>query len=396
MKIVDVRSYVLKSPLADQESFYASQESFSERSSCLVRIETDAGLVGWGEAGLWGAPEPVAAMIDHVLTPRITGMNPLHMDVIWQKLYAHIRDWSRQGTAVEAISGVDIACWDIAGQALQQPVHTLLGGTFRDRVKTYATGGYYKGGPDKWADTGLLAAEVERHVATGFRALKIKVGLLSVAEDLARVKAARRALDACAPSGERFPYMVDANHAYPPHIAITVGRGLEEEDTLWFEEPVIPEDRRGYRQVAETLDLAIAAGECEHTCYGFRDLMLEGCIDIAQPDICGTGGISEAVKIATLARTFGVQVIPHVWGSGIALAAALHFIASLPPSPHSANPLPALNEPMLEFDRNPNPLRDTLLREPFTLEGDGTVLIPQRPGLGIEVDEAVVAQYGPQ
>ena len=127
MKIVDVRSYVLKSPLGDQ-GFYASQESFSERSSCLVRIETDSGLVGWGEGGLWGAPEPVAAMIDHVLTPRIMGKNPLHMDVIWERLYAHIRDWGRQGTAVEAISGVDIACWDIAGQALQQPIYALLGG----------------------------------------------------------------------------------------------------------------------------------------------------------------------------------------------------------------------------------------------------------------------------
>ena len=104
MKITDVRSYVLKSPLGDQ-GFYASQESFSERSSCLVRIETDTGLVGWGEGGLWGAPEPVAAMIDHVLTPRIMGKNPLHMDVIWERLYAHVRDWGRQGTAVEAISG---------------------------------------------------------------------------------------------------------------------------------------------------------------------------------------------------------------------------------------------------------------------------------------------------
>ena len=268
MKIVDVRSYTLKSPLGDQ-GFYASQESFSERSSCLVRIETDTGLVGWGEGGLWGAPEPVAAMIDHVLTPRIIGQNPLHMDVIWERLYAHIRDWGRQGTAVEAISGVDIACWDIAGQALQQPIHALLGGAYRDRVLSYATGGYYKGGPEQWPDTGLLKAEVARHLDNGFRALKIKVGLLSVAEDLARVKAARQVLDDCAPSGTRFPYMVDANHAYPPHIAITVGRGLEEEGVLWFEEPVIPEDRKGYRQVAETLDVAIAAGECEHTRYQF-------------------------------------------------------------------------------------------------------------------------------
>jgi D-galactarolactone cycloisomerase len=392
MKIIDVRCFNLKSPLGGQ-GFMASQEAFSERSSCLVRIETDDGLVGWGEGGLWGAPEPVAAMIDHVLTPRIMGQNPLHMDVIWEKLYAHIRDWGRQGTAVEAMSGVDIACWDIAGQALGQPIHALLGGAYRERVQAYATGGYYRSNREQWADTGLLKEEVARHVDTGFRALKIKVGLLSVADDLARVKAARQALDDCAPSGTRFPYMVDANHAYPPHIAITVGRGLEEEDVLWFEEPVIPEDRKGYRQVAETLDLAIAAGECEHTRYCFRDLILDGCIDIAQPDICGTGGISETVKIATLARTLGVQVMPHVWGSGIALAAALHFIATLPPSPHTANPLPALNEPMLEFDRNPNPLRDTLLHEPFTLEDDGTVQIPHGPGLGISVDESVVAQY---
>ncbi len=379
MKITSVRSYTLRSPLG-KDVFYSSQAPFPERTSCLVRLETDEGLVGWGEGGQWGPPEPVATMVERVLAPRILGKNPLHHGAIWDDLYAYCRDWGRTGTAIEAMSAIDIACWDIAGQALGQPIHVLLGGPRRDRIPTYATGCYYRGEPSQWLDLAAVRAEAERFVASGFGAVKMKVGLLSTRDDLEQVAAVRRAV------GPQVTLMVDANHAYAAHTAILVGRSLENEKVYLFEEPVVPEDRAGYREVTRALTLAVAGGECEHTRFGFRDFLAERCVDIAQPDLCCAGGFSEGIKIAALASAFGIQIMPHVWGSGIALAAAIQFLAALPTEPATANPLTLINEPFLEFDRNPNPLRDELLTEPFRVVADGTVAVPLGPGLGVTID----------
>ncbi len=386
MKIARIESYALRVPLGS-ETFHSSQAPFPERTSCLVRLETDDGLVGWGEGGQWGPPEPVAAMIDRVLAPRLLGTDPLKIAVLWEQLYAYVRDWSRTGTGLEALSAIDIALWDIAGKALGQPVSTLLGGAHRGRLVAYATGCYYRGGRERWADTRALANEARGYLETGFRALKMKIGLLSPAQDLARVRAVRDAL------GPDVPLMVDANHAYTPHVAIAIGRGLQEAGVYWFEEPVVPEDLAGYAQVATALDLAVAGGECEYARYGFRDLFVQRCVDIAQPDVCCVGGLTEARNIAALASAFGVQVIPHVWGSGVAIAAALHFAATLPASPATANPLAPHNEPVLEFDCNPNPLRDELLADPMRLGSDGTVAVPTAPGLGVTVVEEVLRAY---
>jgi D-galactarolactone cycloisomerase len=188
--------------------------------------------------------------------------------------------------------------------------------------------------------------------------------------------------------------VVDANHAYHAATAIRMGRVLERHDCLFFEEPVLPEDRDGYRRVRQALEIAIAGGEAEYTRWGFRDLVAGGCIDIAQPDLCVCGGFSEFLKIFALASSYGVAVVPHVWGSGVALAAALQAIAALPPQPHTANPVPLQNEPVVEFDRNRNPLRDELLREAIAIGCDGRVGVPQGSGLGIEIDEQVLARYG--
>jgi D-galactarolactone cycloisomerase len=186
--------------------------------------------------------------------------------------------------------------------------------------------------------------------------------------------------------------LVDANHAYSAATAIRIGRELERHGVVWFEEPVVPEDRTGYRRVRDALSMPIAGGECEYTRYGFRDLFIGQCVDIAQPDLCVCGGFSEWLKIQALASSFGVVAIPHVWGSGIALAGALQALAAIAPSPHTANPIALQNEPVVEFDRTHNPLRDDLLRDKFALDG-GALIVPQRPGLGIRVDESVLAKY---
>jgi D-galactarolactone cycloisomerase len=231
-----------------------------------------------------------------------------------------------------------------------------------------------------------LEKEAESYINAGFRMLKMKVGLLAVEQDIERVATVRRAI------GPGCPLMVDANHAYNQSVAMRVGRALERYDVRWFEEPVVPEDRDGYRRLRNSLDVPIAGGECEFTRYGFRDLIAGGCVDIAQPDICSSGGLSEWQKIVALAESFGVWTIPHVWGSGVALAAALQAIAALPPFPHTANPIPLQNEPAIEFDRNPNPLRADLLEQPFRLQ-DGRLPVPAGPGLGIQIREDVLKRY---
>jgi len=387
MQIVAVDTFCLRMSLGS-ERFYSSQSAFPERNSLLVRIRTTSGLEGWGEGGQWGPPEPVATAIDSVLAPKIMGRDARRHGCIWEELYAETRDHGQKGTYIEALSAIDIALWDLHGQHLGVPVHELLGGAFRDRIHAYATGCYYRGEDVLDLDAALpvLADEARSYVEAGFDMLKIKVGLLPIASDLARAEAVREAI------GPHVGLMVDANHAYNPPAAVRMGRALGDLNVLWFEEPVPPEDRRGYRMVRDALDVAVAGGECEFTRYGFRDLLFEGCVDIAQPDIAAAGGFTEWRNIHALASSLDIPVIPHVWGSGVALAAALHVLAATPPFPYTANPVPLENAPVIEFDRNPNALRDDLLREPIRLV-DGHVPVPQGPGLGITIDEAVLERY---
>jgi len=388
MKISQIKAFAPSLPLGSQR-FFSSQCAFPERNSLLVRIETDDGLVGWGEGGQYGPPEPVAACVNHVLAPRIMGRSPHEVTRIWEELYALTRDFGQKGTYIEALSAIDIALWDLKGKALGVPVHNLLGGAFWDSIPGYATGCYYRGDDvlNHKASLDKLAGEAASYAKAGFRLLKIKVGLLSVAADAERVAAIREAV------GPEMGILVDCNHAYNAATAIRMGRVLERHGCLFFEEPVPPEDRDGYRRVRQSLDIAIAGGEAEYTRWGFRDLIAGGCVDIAQPDLCVSGGFSEFQKIFALASSHGVPLIPHVWGSGVAQAAALHAIATLPPMPHTANPVPMQNEPIVEFDRNPNPLRDELLRGGLAIGRDGRVPVPQGPGLGIEVDEQVLRRY---
>ena len=386
MKIARIDTFILRVPLGAAR-FYSSQAAFPERKSLLVRVETDGGLVGWGEGGQYGPAEPVAACIDAVLGPPLIGRDPRYAGRLWEEGYAASRDFGQKSVYIEALSALDIACWDIHGQAVGEPISRLLGGAFRDSIHAYATGCYYREGyADVEASLPALIAEARTYVDAGFDTLKVKIGLLRVEDDLRRVAAVRETV------GDGVRLLVDTNHAYNTPTAIRMGRALEPYDIGWYEEPVPPEDRRGYRQVRDAVAIPIAGGECEFTRYGFRDFLLDGCVDIAQPDICASGGFSEWNKIYALASALGVWVIPHVWGSGVALAAALHVLAATPPFPHTHNPIPLQNEPVIEFDRSPNPLRDRLLAEPIALVG-GRVPVPQGPGLGITVDEAVLHEF---
>lgn len=345
MKIASIETFVLRIPTGEKR-FFSSQAPFPERNSLLVKISTDTGLVGWGESGQYGPPEPPAAVIEHVFRPRLLGQAADEPVRISEELYAFSRDFGQRGTYVEAISGIDIALWDIRGKSLQRPVHALLGGAFRSHVQAYGTGCYY---PlfleDERAMMDALAEEAQAIAASGVRAIKAKVGLLTVEADTRRLELVRQTI------GPDVKLMVDANHAYNAAVAARMGRVLERLGVLWFEEPVVPEDRAGYRRLRQSLDVPIAGGECDFWRFGFRDLIVGECVDIAQPDLCAAGGFSEWQKIVALASSFGVLVLPHVWGSGIAVAAALQAIAALPLLPYTARPTPLQNEPMIEFDQ---------------------------------------------
>lgn len=379
MKIARIDVHVLKSPLSQPFAF--SQGWVRQRSATLVEITTDDGIVGWGEAFAQGLepPEIAAKAIDVALTPLLLGGDPRHTEVLWHQMYHATRDYGRKGSIIAAISAIDIALWDIAGKAASLPAHMLLGGAFRSSVEPYATGFYRISGQGEAA---RLAEEALQHHAAGFRHMKVKLGY-GVDDDIAVMDAIGRAI-----AGLPIRLMVDTNHAYGVAEAVRLGRALERFDLRWYEEPVAPEDLAGYREVRERLSMPIAGGENEHTLYGFRDLLAARAIDVAQPDIGSAGGFTACRHIATLAQASGVAVNPHVWGSAVAQAASLQLIAALP-VPHHA--LFAV-EPILEYDRSVHPFRRQLITEPIEV-ADGRVAIPTRPGLGIEIDRAVLQRY---
>jgi len=366
VKIRDIRTHILKANLSRPFAF--SQWWYNTRMAFLVEIETDEGIIGWGEC--YGPPWVLQAVVNEY-RPFLIDRNPLDRDVLWNWLYNRFRDCGQKGVIVGGLSGIDIALWDIAGKYFGVPVYQLMGGAVRTKISAYATGIYRI---QDEHELELLQAEAASYVKMGFRAVKIKVGF-GLGYDIVLVRAIREAI------GPNIDLMIDANHAYDSVHALRLAREVEECNIEWFEEPVPPEDRAGYRYVRLNSSIPIAGGECEFTRYGFRDLILSESVDIIQPDTCSAGGLSECIKIATMASTFGVRYIPHIWGTSIALAANLHLLAWLPDNPISMNPIP----PMLEFDCTEHPFRFEIVEEPPKLE-KGMVIVPNKPGLGIEVN----------
>ncbi len=379
MKISDVRIHVLKSALA--EPFAFSQGWVKQRSATLVEVLTDEGITGWGEAFAQGLepPEIAATVIDKALKPLAIGADPLDTEVLWHRMYHMTRDYGRKGSVVAGISAVDIALWDIAGKFHQVPVYKLLGGAFRTKVQPYATGFYRIKGQ---GEARRLGEEALRHFEAGFSLMKVKLGY-GVDDDVACMKEIGRSIH-----GKPITLMVDTNHAYGRAEALRLGRALEEYDLRWYEEPVVPEDIQGYVEMRQKLSMPIAGGENEHTLYGFREFLGAGAVDVAQPDLGSCGGITAGRHIIALAQSHGIQVNPHVWGSAIAQAASLQLIASVPVAHHSLFAL----EPILEYDRSTHPFRKYLVTKPIQ-QVQGWVEIPSGPGLGVEVDRAVLEKF---
>lgn len=373
MKISTIEPYVVCHTL--EREFYFSQWQYDTRTICLVKITCDDGTFGWGEG--YGPAHVIKAGIEF-FRPLLIGHNPLETESLWQMMYLRSLDYARRGILLSALSAIDVALWDLRGKIFGQPVSVLLGGRRRRSVRTYASGMYFT---ETESLTERLAREALGYKEQGFDAMKMKVGL-NIEKDIENVQAVRQVI------GSDIDLMIDANHAYSVTEAMTLARAVESSQISWFEEPVSPEYYSGYSQLRQATSIPIAGGECEYLRFGFLYLFQQQCVDIAQPDICAAGGITEVKRIADMAYTFGVDLVPHTWGTGIAISAALHLVAN------SDMPGSRLNnaEALLELDRTENPLRDELVQPTFSPH-NGRLQVPNEPGLGVNVDEDALKKY---
>ena len=385
MKISRITSHVLQYDMPEELGY--SQQYYDRRSAHLVEIETDGGLTGWGECfGPGNIAQANKGIVEKVIQPMVLGMDPLDRDVIWHKVYNLMRDHGQKGMPLQSLSGVDIALWDIAGKVMGQPIHKLIGGAHRTEVKAYGYGMMLK--RESVADH--VARFIDESAAIrdmGFAATKMKVGL-GARNDVRLCEAVRKGV------GDDFEFMADANHCYTTSDAFYVGRALEELGAYWFEEPVAPEDHDGYRELRAGLKVNISGGEAEFNRWGWRAILENRGLDIAQPEVCALGGITEYLRVLALCHAHFTPVINHVWGSAIAVATNLQLLAAMPPLPGGLHP----SEPMLEFDTTDNKFRDNLLVTPLDIQGqvgrnDGYVQIPTGPGLGVEPDRAFIQHY---
>ena len=385
MKITRISSHVLSCDMPDVLGY--SQQYFSRRTAHLVEVETDEGVSGWGECF---GPGAVAlankSIVEDVIRPMVLGSDPLDRDAVWHNVYNLLRDHGQKGMPLQALSGVDIALWDISGKVAGLPLHKLIGGAHRKNVPVYGYGMMLRPEP-----ASELAARFRDEASAikeaGFVATKMKVGL-GPENDIRLAEAVREGV------GPDFRLMVDANHCYTTSDAFHVGHALEELGVYWFEEPVAPEDLDGYRELRAGLKVNIAGGEAEFNRWGWRAILENRGLDIAQPEVCALGGVSEYLRVLALCHAHHTPVVNHVWGSAIAVAANLHLLAAMPTMPGGLNPW----EPMLEFDTTENVFRDDLLVDPLDVQvqvkrNGGRVAIPTGPGLGVLPDREFIQKH---
>jgi len=385
MKITRVEAVWLQVPIPQDRQHVSDFGRATTCDSALVRVETDAGITGVGEAkvsaGGQGDYQGVVAVINKEFGPGLIGEDPRNIVRIWENLYSGTRGhyaiarghvfpaMSRRGVSISAISGIDIALWDILGKSLGVPVWQLLGGRKAERMPAYASGG--------WADEAHIGEQLRGYVDKGgFRAVKMRVGVMDgePRASAARVRAARRAL------GPDVKLMADAHGTWTVAEAKAFCRMVEDCDLYWLEEPVTADDKTGLAEVRRSSAIPISTGESEFTRHDFRDLAVLGAVDIMQPDLAICGGITEAMRISALASAFNLKLAPHLWAGAPAFAAGLHVAAASPAGF------------IVEYSLGANPLLHDLVEEGFPVE-NGMIAVPERPGLGITVREAFLKKH---
>ncbi len=385
MKITGVRATWVHVPIPYERQHVSDFGRAASFDSVIVKIESDDGLVGWGEAkagvGSAASAYGLAAIVNDDYGPLLIGQDPRDVSRLWDVMYNTPREGyavdrghvlpqlGRRGLSISAIAGVDLALWDLLGKSLDAPVWRLLGGRRFERMDAYASGG--------WADEARIGEQLLGYVEKGgFRAVKMRVGVMDGEphRSAARVRAARKAL------GSDVKLMADAHGTWTVAEAKTFCRMVEDCNLYWLEEPVTADDKTGLAEVRRASSIPISTGESEFTRHDFREIAELRGADVLQPDLAIAGGISEGVRIGAIASAFNLRLAPHLWSGAPAFAAGMALAAS-----QSAGFI-------LEYSLGANPLLHELVRETFEVV-NGQLEIPDRPGLGITVDEDFVRRY---
>lgn len=369
MKITNVKAIILRLP-------EISSAADGTQDDLIITVETDEGIIGYGEVDT--APLVGKAIIDaymshgtcYGLKEVVVGSDPFDYEQIWNNMWAKTYYYGRSGPVIHVMSGIDMAIWDIMGKATGKPVHKLLGGSYTDKVRPYASALM----PDSPEE---VKSMVEKYSSLGFTAIKFGWGPLGydVLSDLKLIEKARKT------AGDHMEIMIDIGKRYKLKQAMYVAKALEQMNIYWLEEPLPAEDYAGYKRLTESTTTRIATGEEESGRMAFSRLINESRVDIIQPDISRCGGLTEAKKIATMAADSNITMVPHAFKTGILVAASIHLIAATP------------KVPFLEFSVTESAIRKELLVKPF-VQKNGYVDVPATPGLGIELNPEVVKKYG--
>ncbi len=372
MKIERIELHPLSGKLS--KPYKSSMQWKTSRDTLAVRVVGDDGTYGWGETG--ADAQTFAGSVQHLI-----GENPERFGAIWQSIVnTRYQGGGYAGSASNVASAIDMALHDLVGKTRGLPVHELLGGKVRDKIAVYATGLFYD--EDNMNDptwSGLID-EAQVYAEAGFRAMKMKVGGLTLDEDADRVQAIRRAV------GDNVRIMVDANEAYEPVSAITFARKIADSDVSWFEEPVASMDLAGNSLVTQRSPVPTAGGESASTRRDIGRLLRQRTFDFIQPEIVVVGGVSELKLCASMAEAFNVGFCPHFFNTHISLAATLHVLATISQAPPAYIKEPFVNEPVTEFDQTEHPVRE-VLTDPFFRQSDSHIAVSDSPGLGIEINE---------
>ncbi|MEU7814449.1 mandelate racemase/muconate lactonizing enzyme family protein [Pseudonocardia sp. NPDC049154] len=369
MKIVDVTAFPTSFPVSARAGERLGIGRVVKRDAVVVRVRTADGLEGWGEAHHARSPGTIGHLIDSTLRELVLGLDATDVVGVWRTLYtAQLASHGLGAAAAIAMSGIDMALWDLRGKAVGWPLYRLLGGAARP-VPAYA-GGVALG----WSEPEALLDQVRPLVERGYRAVKLRIGE-GPRSDLARVAAVRA----------QFPdldVLVDANTAYDLEDVRRVAPGLREHRVGWLEEPFPPHDHRSYAEAARFVGVPLAAGENHYTRFEFHRLVEDGAVTVLQPDLSKSGGITEVARIAAMTSAWKLRVHPHTASTGLNMAATVHLLAATE------------NAGYFEADvSHDNLFRDELVSSPLGTRPDGTVLPPEGPGLGVEVDEEFLAAH---
>ena len=364
LRITDIHAYPTSFPVDPKNSVTLGIGRAVKRDAVVVKVTTEAGIVGWGESHHGRCPGAVAQIANTTLKQLVVGMDAHDVVGVWNRIY--VRQLGSHGMGAGtclAMSGIDMALWDIRGKALDAPLYRLLGGSSKP-VPAYA-GGVSLG----YQDPKALVAEAQPLVEAGYKAIKLRVGD-TPARDLARVAAVRKAL------GDNIAILVDANTGYTVADARKAMPGYDDHDVGWLEEPFPAHDYESYALATSFGSVPLAAGENHYTRFEFNRLIEDGSVTILQPDLSKTGGITEALRVAHLASAWKLPINPHTSMTGLNMAATIHFLAAID------------NGEYFEGDvSKSNLFRDELVSQPYQVGDDGCVRPLEGAGLGLQVDE---------